>query len=228
MPTPVEQIAQIEHALCRRYFALVPKVERPNRSDWTEEKHDQNRLSRSLAAFAIGSVADVDDATAASALTDDEHDGGIDAVYYDRPGARLLLVQSKFKRSGAAPAQEEVLKTINGIRARRMFFRHGRYFTMAFVGHRSHDLLNKPELQVSNEDAIALSRRLNELYELIFAGSMPFQAFKGYLSIFRNLTDSQPLADRVLTRLAERDAADGQPQPVAVSNGSQPRDGGAT
>jgi len=29
----------------------------------------------------------------------------------------------------------------------------------------------------------------------------------GYLAIFRNLTDAQPLADAVLDRLAEQDAA---------------------
>jgi hypothetical protein len=51
-----------------------------------------------------------------------------------------------------------------------------------------------------------LSQRINELAELIYAQSQSLQAVKGYLSIFRNLTDSQPLADGVLQRLAEQDA----------------------
>jgi hypothetical protein len=42
---------------------------------------------------------------------------------------------------------------------------------------------------------------------LIYAQSEPLQEIKGYLSIFRNLTDSQPLADAVLDRLAEQGAA---------------------
>ncbi len=43
----------------------------------------------------------------------------MDALYFDRSGNRLVLVQSKFKRNGTAPAQDEVLKTINGIRSLR-------------------------------------------------------------------------------------------------------------
>ena len=117
MPTPLEQVAQIETALRRRFFALVPRVDRPNRVQWTEEQHDINRLTRALAAYAIVSLADLDDATAASALTDDENDEGIDALYYDRSRGRFLLVQSKFKRTGTAPSQAENLKTINGIKA---------------------------------------------------------------------------------------------------------------
>lgn len=90
---------------------------------------------------------------------------------------------------------------------RRMFFRHGRYFIMSFVAHCSGDVLNKPHHQLSDEDKTLLSQRVNDLAELIYVESEPLQAFKGYLSIFRNLTDSQPLADRVLARLAERDRA---------------------
>ena len=52
-----------------------------------------------------------------------------------------------------------------------------------------------------------ISQQTNELAELIYAQSVPQQTFKGYLSIFRNLTDSQPLADAVLDRLAEQAAA---------------------
>jgi hypothetical protein len=89
---------------------------------------------------------------------------------------------------------------------RRMFFRHGRYFTMTFVAHRSQEVLKKPELTISDADRTILSRLTNEISELIYAQSQPLQGFKGYLSIFRNLTDSQPLADQVLQRLAQQDA----------------------
>ena len=89
--------------------------------------------------------------------------------------------------------------------SRRMFFRHGRYFIMAFVAHQSGDVMQSPELAISVSAQTLLSQRTNKLAELIFAQAQPLQADKGYLSIFRNLTDSYPLADEVLQRLAEQD-----------------------
>lgn len=117
MPSREEQIAHIEAALRRRFFPLVPKVVTPERLDWIEEKHDTDRLSRSLAAYTLVGLCDLDDTTAAGAITDGKNDGGIDALYFDRAGNRLVFVQAKFKRSGTAPSQEENLKTINGIKA---------------------------------------------------------------------------------------------------------------
>jgi hypothetical protein len=113
MPTPQEQVAHIEAALRRRFFPLVPK----NSANWTEEQHDTNRLSRALAAYTLVGLCDIDDTSAAGAITDGENDGGIDALYFDRVGNRLVFVQAKFKRGGAAPDQADILKTINGIRA---------------------------------------------------------------------------------------------------------------
>ena len=117
MPTQQEQVAQVEVALKRRFFQFIPKLVTPNRQNWNEEQHDTDRLSRALAAYALVGTSEIDDATAAGAVTDGENDGGIDAVHFDRPRSRLMLVQSKFKRTGAAPSQEESLKTINGTKA---------------------------------------------------------------------------------------------------------------
>jgi AIPR protein len=114
MPTREEQIAQVEAALRRRFFPLVPKLVR---AGWTEEDHDKNRLSRSLAGFTLVGACEIDDVTAAGAITDGTNDGGIDAFYYDRAGNHLVLVQSKFKRNGDAPSQADTLKTINGVKA---------------------------------------------------------------------------------------------------------------
>lgn len=119
MPTRDEKVAQIEAALRSRFFASVPKLLKPGREVWTEVQHDLDRLSRALAAYALVGICEIDDTTAAGAITDGSDDGGIDALYFDRAGNRLALVQSKFKRNGAAPAQHEVLKTINGIKAIR-------------------------------------------------------------------------------------------------------------
>src|SRR5689334_14356011 len=110
MPTQQEQVAQVEAALQRRFFQFIPKLVTPNRVNWSEEQHNTDRSSRALAAYTLVSISEIDDATAAGAVTDGENDGGIDAVYFDRPRGRLMLVQSKFKRSGAAPSQEENLK----------------------------------------------------------------------------------------------------------------------
>jgi hypothetical protein len=89
---------------------------------------------------------------------------------------------------------------------RRMFFRHGRFFIMAFVAHQSADVIGRAEPTLSLADKTLLSQRTNELAEMVYAESRSLQAIKGYLSIFRNLTDSQTLADSVLRRLAERHA----------------------
>lgn len=85
---------------------------------------------------------------------------------------------------------------------RRMFFRHGRYFIIAFVAREAAEVIGRAEPYLSTEDQNELSRLTNEISELIYATSEPLQSVKGYLSVFRNLTDSQPLADSVLARLA--------------------------
>jgi hypothetical protein len=117
VPSREEQVVQIEAALRRRFFSGVPKVVFEGRENWTEEQHDTDRLSRSLAAYALVGVCNLDDTSAVGAITDGKDDGGIDALYFDRSANRLVFVQSKFKRTGAAPAQDENLKTINGIKA---------------------------------------------------------------------------------------------------------------
>ncbi len=117
MSTSQEQASQIESALRRRFFQFVPKIELSERANWPEEQHDTDRLSRSLAAYVLVGMCGIDDAKAAGFITDGRNDGGIDSFHYDRPNNRLLFVQSKFKRTGAAPSQEENIKTVNGIRA---------------------------------------------------------------------------------------------------------------
>ncbi len=117
MPTREEKAAAIEAALRQRFFQFVPRVVAPQRATWTDVQHDTDRLSRALAAYAIVSICDLDDATAAGSVTDGSDDGGIDALWFDRSKTRLVLIQSKFKRGGTSPSQAEILKTINGIEA---------------------------------------------------------------------------------------------------------------
>lgn len=119
MPTREEKVAQIEAALRTRFFQYVPKVEKPERVSWTEQQHDNDRLSRALAAYALVGGSELDDVTASSAITDGSDDGGIDALYFDRGRNCLVIVQSKYKTTGTAPSQEETQKTISGVNALR-------------------------------------------------------------------------------------------------------------
>lgn len=114
---------------------------------------------------------------------------------------RLVRIYRMIDRILAASEQSE------GAYYRRMFFRHGRYFIMAFVAHRLPDVVRRSQLAISADDERLISQQTNVLAELIYAQSQPLQGIKGYLAVFRNLTDSQPLADAVLDRLAEQDAA---------------------
>jgi hypothetical protein len=123
-------------------------------------------------------------------------------------GIRLCRIVRAYRFIDAVLAATE--SSENGYN-RRMFFRHGRYFVMAFVGQRCSNVLQQADFRLSPEDRQALSIATNEMAELIYAESQSLQGGKGYLAIFRNLTDSQPLADRVATRLAQHNAAAAQP-----------------
>jgi hypothetical protein len=65
-----------------------------------ETKREMMLWSRCLAAFAIASLAQLDDQTAAQAVVDEFNDDGIDAFYYDRANHIVHLVQAKFISNG--------------------------------------------------------------------------------------------------------------------------------
>lgn len=111
-----EQLARIEAALKGRFFDCVPRVDKPERNGWPDDKHTQDRLSRSLAAYSLVSECELEDSVAAGFITDGSNDGGIDALVFHRATNRLIFVQGKYKPTGASPSQEEIQKTINGIR----------------------------------------------------------------------------------------------------------------
>ena len=74
-------------------------------------------LSRALAAYSIGYLAQVDNETAAYSVVDGSSDNGIDAIYYDDKLKILYLVQSKWKHDGRSePSNGEIKKFITGIR----------------------------------------------------------------------------------------------------------------
>jgi hypothetical protein len=99
--------------------------------------------------------------------------------------------------------------------SRRMFFRHGRFFILHILSRRHNPLLDKPEIDISAQDKTDLSRLLLDLSELIYtAAEARFSGVVGYLAVFRNITDAQPLAQDVMRRLAQRDAQRAAPAPA--------------
>lgn len=100
---------QITDVLTQDYFPMIPQLPR----NWKPEDHYKNRLSRSLAAFAIANLADVTPAQAANSIINGENDNGIDAVYFDRIKNFLWLVQAK---AGKAPNMGDNKKFCDGIR----------------------------------------------------------------------------------------------------------------
>jgi hypothetical protein len=88
-----------------------------------------------------------------------------------------------------------------------MFYRHGRFFVLHILARRHRTLIDKAETELSETDKNELTRAVIELAELIYtAAEARFSQSKGYLSVFRNLTDAAPLAQDVMQRLAQLDA----------------------
>jgi hypothetical protein len=108
-PNTNAQKTQIIEVLKQDYFPMIPQLQQ----NWTAQQHEKNRLSRSLAAFAIANLADVAPAQAANSIINGENDNGIDAVYFDRIQNFLWLVQAK---AGNAPNMGDNKKFCDGIR----------------------------------------------------------------------------------------------------------------
>jgi len=74
-------------------------------------------------------------------------------------------------------------------------------------------LLNKHEFSLSEDDKMQLSRIGLELAEVVYtvAESNFASDNKGYLAIFRNITDVKPLTSQVMQELDRRDAQANNP-----------------
>jgi hypothetical protein len=99
----------------------------------------------------------------------------------------------------------------------KLFYRYMRYFILHILARRS-KVLRKPELSISADDQLVLSRELDDLGVLIYNSSQPFIASKGYLALSRNLTDCVQLAQSVMTTAqAQQNAAN-----LTLPNQQQP------
>lgn len=108
-PNTDAQKTQIIEVLKQDYFPMIPQLQK----NWTYQQHEKNRLSRSLAAFAIANLANVTPTQAAHSIINGENDNGIDAVYFDQIQNSLWLVQAK---AGNAPNMGDNKKFCDGIR----------------------------------------------------------------------------------------------------------------
>lgn len=80
------------------------------------EEYDKAFLSRCLAAYALVIISEIDEEMAASCVTDGFKDNGVDAVFNDRNGKQLILVQAKWSDSGNGTiSQGDTLKFVSGV-----------------------------------------------------------------------------------------------------------------
>lgn len=115
MPMTNEQLKQLEEVLEQRFFPYILERTDSNARGWKPQDHKVNRLSRSLAAFAVGKLIPISDLESCQAVIDGLEDNGIDAIRFDKPSNQLVLVQSKFSQ-GKEPDLAETLKFIGGIK----------------------------------------------------------------------------------------------------------------
>lgn len=114
VPMSIIHVNHIRSAIQKRFHALV------DLSDVSQRPPDEIErfmLTRSLAAFAIAEMAEVDDQLAAASVVDGSTDNGIDAFYFDPVERVCYVVQSKFMQSGNGTMElGDVHKVLQGFR----------------------------------------------------------------------------------------------------------------
>src|SRR5260370_35841387 len=107
-------IGHIKAALQKRFDGQIDLTDLgPNPSATDRENFF---LTRSLAAFLIAELAEIDDKIAAKAVVDGSRDNGIDAFYFDATERICYLVQSKWIHNGKGSIEVgEVDKFVQGV-----------------------------------------------------------------------------------------------------------------
>lgn len=99
-------VRQISAAVLGAYGAHLPP-----------ELDDDARLSQSLAAFALERTIGLAPESAAARVVDGEDDNGIDAIAVDTESPRVVLIQSKWDKSGSkGPRSDDIHKFCQGLR----------------------------------------------------------------------------------------------------------------
>src|SRR6185437_6404501 len=96
-----------------RFETLLDLTDLPAPPNDLREDHI---LSRSLAAFMIGELANLDDQAAANAVVDNHKDNGIDAFHFSEKEHLCYLVQSKWNKTGKKGVQlDDTIKFCKGV-----------------------------------------------------------------------------------------------------------------
>jgi hypothetical protein len=106
-------IGHIKAALKKRFDGLIDLSDIPSAKG---DDLENFLLTRSLAAFVIAELAQIDDKIAAKAVVDGGKDNGVDAFYFDATERICYLVQSKWIHSGKGSIEVgEVHKFLQGV-----------------------------------------------------------------------------------------------------------------
>lgn len=107
-------VRQIESTLKKLFEGKINIDDNQNKS---EQDKNSAFLTRALAAFSISCVVDLEPEKAASSITDDYGDNGIDAIYFDERDRNLVIVQTKWSSQGKGSIDRgDALKFLQGIR----------------------------------------------------------------------------------------------------------------
>lgn len=107
------QLRQIKDRLSRDF---IPHLDLSDVSDAKPIESSQ-ALSRAVAAFTLGHLAELTPAEAATTITDGYQDNGIDAIYYDKANKSLFLVQSKWnERDTGSIGRGDVQLFLQGVK----------------------------------------------------------------------------------------------------------------
>ncbi|MCK0093738.1 AIPR family protein [Rhodococcus sp. F64268] len=106
-------VTQIEQRLQQ---TVMPHVDCSDLGAHGPEQQKQTKNSRSLAAFVIMKLGGVTETEAASAVTDESGDNGIDAIIALSEESRIVVTQSKWSNdSGGSAASSDMIKFREGI-----------------------------------------------------------------------------------------------------------------
>lgn len=104
-------VQMIQKAVLTRFGHLVDL----SNAFGSDDDKERQRLSRSLAAYAVLAESGADDQSCAAAVVDGPDDNGMDAILYDQPQNRLYIVQAKWLKDGSTIELGEFAKFLDGV-----------------------------------------------------------------------------------------------------------------